>query len=102
VIKGFFLVRNLRVLNLIPFVLNLAKINSLLPLRSFSSLVHQKGITLNLSINPYFVTGLSDAEACFTISIIKNNERKIGWRVSHSFQITLHKRDKALLEQIQS
>lgn len=29
-------------------------------------------------------------------------ERKVGWHVFHCFQITLHKKDKGLLEQIQS
>ena len=53
-------------------------------------------------MNPVFVTGFSDAEACFTLSVVRNKERKVGWRVNHSFQITLHKKDKALLEQIQS
>jgi hypothetical protein len=78
----------------------LTKVNPLLPLRSFYSLAPQESLTL--TINPWFVTGLSDAEACFTISIIENKERKIGWRIFHSFQITLHIRDKALLELIQS
>ena len=56
----------------------------------------------NLIINPWFVTGFSDAEACFTLSVIKSKERKVGWHVYLSFQITLHTKDKALLEQIQS
>jgi len=31
-----------------------------------------------------------------------NKERKAGWAVKLSFQITLHQKDKALLEQIKS
>jgi len=53
-------------------------------------------------MNPWFVTGFSDAESCFTLSVVRNKERKIGWRVSYCFQITIHKKDLVLLEQIQS
>lgn len=53
-------------------------------------------------MNPWFVTGFSDGESCFTLSVVRNNERKVGWRVSYCFQITIHKKDLVLLEQIQS
>ena len=54
------------------------------------------------SINPWFVTGFTDGEGCFTISITKKNESKIGWEVKLSFQITLNQKDKAILEKFQS
>ena len=41
-------------------------------------------------------------EGCFLISITKNKELKIGWYVKAYFQISLYKKDKAILEQIQS
>lgn len=69
--------------------------------RSYTSIAIQQDLTPNI-MNPWFVTGFSDAEACFTLSVVRNKERKVGWRVHYSFQITLHKKDKALLEQIQS
>jgi len=31
-----------------------------------------------LQLNPWFVTGFSDAEACFRILIQKNNKLKVG------------------------
>jgi len=43
------------------------------------------------------VTGFTDAEGCFCLSIIKDSRRKTDWRVSLSFQITLHIKDLALL-----
>lgn len=52
---------------------------------------------INGELAPNFVTGFTDAEGCFRISLTK---RAKGWRVQLFFQITLHKKDKALLESI--
>jgi hypothetical protein len=52
--------------------------------------------------HPYLITGLSDAESSFIISIRTNNKLKIGWRVEASFQIGLHKKDRILLESIKA
>lgn len=48
-------------------------------------------------LNPWFITGLIDAEGTFTIMIDKNQKRKQGWRVQAKFQIGLHERDVSLL-----
>jgi hypothetical protein len=53
-------------------------------------------------INPYFVSGFSDAESSFGISIYKKKECKIGWCVAPFFAIELHEKDLVLLEEIQS
>jgi hypothetical protein len=42
------------------------------------------------------------AEGSFLINIYRNKELSTGWHVKPRFQITLHQRDKALLEQIKS
>lgn len=52
-------------------------------------------------INPWFVSGLADGESSFCITIFRNKEYKLGWCVQAIFQIGLHKRDLALLLQIQ-
>lgn len=52
--------------------------------------------------NPWFITGFSDAESCFYIKICKCNKLKAKWRVQVSFNISLHEKDRALLELIQS
>ena len=57
--------------------------------------------TQYLIMNPWYITGFSDAEGCFTISLVKNNKLKTGWVVRVKFQINLSVNDKALLEQIQ-
>lgn len=56
---------------------------------------------VNKKINPWFVTGFCDAEASFSLNINKDTSNKFGLKVQIIFQIGLHKRDKALLEQIQ-
>jgi len=45
--------------------------------------------------------GFIDGEGCFYVNIIRNNKYKTGWRVQLFFKITLHRRDKVLLENIQ-
>lgn len=56
-------------------------------------------IYVNKNINPWFLTGFIDGEGCFRISLTKVT-RAIGWRVQLFFQINLHKKDIALLEDI--
>jgi hypothetical protein len=51
-------------------------------------------------INPWFITGFSDAEASFIVSISLNAKTKTGWRVTPNFSIHIHKKDVALLQNI--
>ena len=53
-------------------------------------------------LNPWFITGFSDAESSFLINVIENTEIKTGWRVRVVFKIKLHSRDIILLEKIQA
>jgi hypothetical protein len=48
------------------------------------------------------VTGFSDAEGCFSVSIIKNPKYKTGWVIKPCFQIQLHKKDLAILNGLKS
>ena len=52
-------------------------------------------------LNPYFVTGFSDGEACFTLTISKNPRHTLGWSVKLVFSIHLHSKDIDILYQIQ-
>jgi len=52
------------------------------------------------SLNPYFITGIADAESSFSISIAKNAKLKTGWRVKASFEIGLNTKDSLILFQI--
>lgn len=58
-------------------------------------------INNNYKLNPYFVTGFCDAEACFNITVNKNNNLKTNWQVRAQFTIGLHSRDLDLLLQLQ-
>jgi hypothetical protein len=55
----------------------------------------------NVQLNPYWVTGFTDAEGTFTVVIDKFPKRTLGWRIQSKFQISLHVRDLLLLLQIQ-
>ena len=43
-----------------------------------------------------------DGEASFIVSITENKKLNIGWKVQLMFSITLHLKDKLLLEQIRN
>lgn len=53
-------------------------------------------------INPYYITGFTDAEGCFSVLYRRNKKLKIGWRLEVSFQIHLHKKDRELLKRIRA
>jgi hypothetical protein len=53
-------------------------------------------------LHPWFITGFTDGEGSFFISITKNNNLKLGWRVQTGFAIELHEKDMVLLEKIKA
>ena len=53
------------------------------------------------NLNPYLVTGYCDAEGSFYIGITKESQYRTGYRVRTVFSISIHPRDRALLEKIQ-
>jgi len=53
-------------------------------------------------LNPWYITGFSDGESSFIVSMTKDNEYKTGWRVGLAFAIGLDKKDTILLERIKS
>lgn len=55
----------------------------------------------NNIINPWFITGFTDAEGCFYISISKNSKFKTGWKVVAYYEIHLHSNSIKILESIQ-
>jgi hypothetical protein len=58
--------------------------------------------TINNKFNPFFITGLDDAEGSFVCIVRKSAGHKLGWRVEVIFQIGLHTKDLELLKVIQS
>ncbi len=69
--------------------------------RYYVTLSDNKRTIGNPKIDPWFVTGFTDGEGCFTCSILKSSSYKIGWEVQLTFQIKLHVRDYPLLLKIQ-
>jgi len=49
-------------------------------------------------LNPYFVTGLTDAEGCFLINVRPNPQMKTGYSIELVFKLALISHDKELLE----
>lgn len=56
---------------------------------------------MHMKLDPWVITGITDGEGCFQISVVKNNEYRLGWQCRVKFKITLHGKDKLLLLQIQ-
>jgi hypothetical protein len=52
-------------------------------------------------IEPWFLTGFTDAEGCFLVIIRKSKKNKLGWQLEVNFSINLHSRDIELLKLIQ-
>nr|QBM09621.1 hypothetical protein [Dactylella sp.] len=70
-----------------------------------SSLIQKRKMTttsINKNLNPWFVTGFTDAEGTFGVYLAKNDKRSTGWAVNIRFQLHLHFKDKALLEEIKT
>ena len=53
-------------------------------------------------LNPWFITGIIDAEGSFMIWVTKDSRKSTGWRVRAVFSIALHKKDLDTLLQIQA
>jgi len=51
-------------------------------------------------LNSNFITGFTDAEGSFIISIQKEPKNKTGWTVKSRFSIGLHEKDREILELI--
>ena len=48
-------------------------------------------------LNPYYITGFTDGEGCFSVSIFRDNRMLTGWQVKAVYKISLHNKDRPLL-----
>ena len=70
-------------------------------LRLYSNSATHKPFAVEKSnLNPWFVTGFSDAEGSFSVLIQHNSRYISNWRVKIIFAIGLHKKDIELLDKI--
>ena len=73
-------------------------VNSIpLGIRNYSTNTNAK----NLSVDPWFITGIFDAESSFVVTILKNPRYKTGWNIQARTQIKMHERDRDLILKIQ-
>ena len=66
--------------------------------KTIPAVFHKEGSTLH----PLWITGFSDAEASFGLDFVRKSSSRTGWQILPVFKIHLHKKDLALLQQIQS
>ena len=79
------------------------------PLRGYASLSTLGGkwmegkvnYSTSTQVNPGVWSGLIDGEGSFSIILVKNPTRKLGWRVEPKFQLGLHRKDYDVLSQLQ-
>ena len=53
-----------------------------------------------MALKPWFVTGLSEGEGCFSVSFTLRKRLKLGIETRPSFSISLNRRDLSLIKQI--
>ncbi len=70
-------------------------------IRSYTSLAVNQTQT-ELEMNPWFLTGFSDGEACFLINIFKSSKPKAGWGARATFELGLDQKDLLILNRIKS
>ena len=71
--------------------------------RNYSTLVATPQCSVeNFNIDPWWVTGFLDGEGCFHVSITENKNYQLAWQVRPRFQIGIHVKDKALLEDVKN
>ena len=68
----------------------------------FSTLNTTSNTDNKFIVLPWFITGFTDAEGCFTLTIRKASRQTLGRQVEANFIINLHKRDVELLKHIQT
>lgn len=54
-----------------------------------------------LKLNPWFITGLVDAEGSFGVGVVKDEGRRLGFLVLVSFELALNEKDRDIIVAIQ-
>lgn len=55
-----------------------------------------------MSISPFFMTGITDAEGSFIASITRNPLSRLGYTISLRFNITMNLRDSLLIKKLRA
>ena len=65
-------------------------------------IARQGAYEVDLPLDPWFVTGLTEGEGCFCISLAVRAKLRVGLEVRPSFSLSLNQKDLELLEDLQS
>ena len=66
--------------------------------RSLSSNVSTISTSIKKSLSPNWITGLTDAEGSFIVSVFKRSDSN-NWQISPSFELWLHSKDISILQE---
>lgn len=70
--------------------------------RWYSSIPISNNRKQDLTLDPWFLSGFTGGEGCFTFSISRRKDFKLGWNVQLWFEIALHNKDLKLLELVKA
>ena len=69
--------------------------------KKYTQIQDSLGVQHSSQLNrPWFITGFSDGECSFLVSVTQNKKLKTGWVVKPFFSIKLHQKDHTLLTRI--
>ena len=72
-------------------------------MRNTPALISKQGANgVDVPLNPWFVSGLTEGEGCFCVSFAIRAKMKAGLEVRPSFALALNERDAALLADLQA
>jgi LAGLIDADG DNA endonuclease family protein len=72
-------------------------------MRNTPALIKRQGAYgVAVPLDPWYVTGLSDGEGCFCISLAVRSKLRLGVEVRPSFSLSLNERDLGLLEDLRA
>ena len=77
-----------------------SKIVSSMVKRSIHTKVTNGAEGSQFTLDPWFITGLIEAEGCFTLGFFKSDDYRMGYRIQAIFKISLHRKDYDILCQI--
>ena len=70
-------------------------------IKFYSNVAFQLPKKRNAQLDPIFITGFVDGEGSFKINIVEDQNYKTGFHVWLFLSISLHVRDRALLDKLQ-
>lgn len=76
--------------------------NQINKVRYYSSLTNNIKRELKMNMNPWFLTGFSDSEACFIINLYRSSKHVEGWDAGASIEIGLHPKYFSILSRMKS